>query len=1199
MRKLRAALVAILFVAQTALATTNFPGALDPTAVFGTAVYGQPVLATTVNNIRDAVKALESKVGADASVVTNSLDYLLKNTASVDPGHRHTGASLSAIDAGSITTGTLADARLSANVAFLNATNVFSVLQTFSAGINVTGTVTATTFSGSGASLTNIPETAITDGALLARVGDTETITGSWTFSSPPFAAGTNFSNIPETAILDGALLARVADNELVTGTWSFQGNIAKIRNVPYIWPAANATGALNNDGSGNLSWVAAGAAVTPGGGVGAVQFNTAGAFDGDAATFFWNNGAKRLGIGTNSPAVPLHVVGVIRSTATAGAGSRCVEADSSGNFVATASSCSTATGASGASGAVQFAFSGAFASDATNFFWDDSNNRLGIGTNAPATELDVATGTITSGAHVPTADDIYDLGSPTFRWAELHLGPASLIVHNDATNTDKTTIGYSSGVATWSATAGTPIKVTASAVFSTPALTLAGVTSSTGDGDGILLTPDNTAAGSSGQVWHAVRIQNPPTGPTGTAGETVLLSLDEPTHASTRAYSLWTGGNVGFQRHVMIGTPENSNVAAAKLYIDNQLGFGGSATDRLIDMIPNGAQSADLIHIEDFTGLTTRFVINNFGKAKIGPHSFLDTFTAALSVKGLTNDTTDNVVDFRNSSTVSLLTVRNDGKSTAFGSAAAGTSIFTFTADTTSGTSSTKQFLFQMANTGSPNVNPLRGVYIAEPANSYTGTQYNLYVEDATKASGQKWSAVFAGLTGVGKNFAIGADSGVTSARFNVDNGAASGGAAGTRLFYTVHHASQSGDIWRDETSGGSARFVIAVDNTASSQGAVLGIGAGIDPAADLAQLDVKGSQPASVATNGTTALINGLFVGGKGGNTSGTTGQTGGLGGGWSVTLGDGGDAPGGSTNGDGGSFLFQAGFRGGGAGATGSNGSFGVVAGGGVVNNPIFMRAESNSTTAFEIQPESGIAIFRADTTNEIIKTKEFQPLSNASYALGATGNRWTTAFLSTGVDTPLVTFAGAMSITTTASNGDITMTPDGTGVVHVTSKLTVDGALDPTSLLLSGGAKKIGATDTGTIFLAPFADAVRAVEVRDADATTALVTFDTSNNRVGINKVAPQFSLDVGSTIHADNTISSDTRFLAPEFTYTSALSINTSAGNADITLDPNGTGSVVYSTTSDYSNKAVCYVDASGKLGHCTTSDASSCGCTAN
>ena len=48
-----------------------------------------------------------------------------------------------------------------------------------------------------------------------------------------------------------------------------------------------------------------------------------------------------------------------------------------SGNIVLTANP-------SGVSGAIQFSNGSAFASDAANLFWDDTNNRLGVGTNVP-----------------------------------------------------------------------------------------------------------------------------------------------------------------------------------------------------------------------------------------------------------------------------------------------------------------------------------------------------------------------------------------------------------------------------------------------------------------------------------------------------------------------------------------------------------------------------------------------------------------------------------------------------------------------------------------------------------------------------------------------------------------------------------------------------------------------------------------------
>jgi len=50
-----------------------------------------------------------------------------------------------------------------------------------------------------------------------------------------------------------------------------------------------------------------------------------------------------------------------------------------SGNIV------TPSTPPSGVAGAIQFSAGSAFNSDAANFFWDDTNNRLGVGTNAPS----------------------------------------------------------------------------------------------------------------------------------------------------------------------------------------------------------------------------------------------------------------------------------------------------------------------------------------------------------------------------------------------------------------------------------------------------------------------------------------------------------------------------------------------------------------------------------------------------------------------------------------------------------------------------------------------------------------------------------------------------------------------------------------------------------------------------------------------
>jgi len=59
-----------------------------------------------------------------------------------------------------------------------------------------------------------------------------------------------------------------------------------------------------------------------------------------------------------------------------------------SGNIVLTANP-------SGVAGAIQFSNGSAFASDAANLFWDDTNKRLGVGTNVPSSKLHVKDGAI------------------------------------------------------------------------------------------------------------------------------------------------------------------------------------------------------------------------------------------------------------------------------------------------------------------------------------------------------------------------------------------------------------------------------------------------------------------------------------------------------------------------------------------------------------------------------------------------------------------------------------------------------------------------------------------------------------------------------------------------------------------------------------------------------------------------------------
>jgi Chaperone of endosialidase len=97
--------------------------------------------------------------------------------------------------------------------------------------------------------------------------------------------------------------------------------------------------------------------------------------------------------------------------------------------------------------------------------------------------------------------------------------------------------------------------------------------------------------------------------------------------------------------------------------------------------------------------------------------------------------------------------------------------------------------------------------------------------------------------------------------------------------------------------------------------------IGINVDP---TSVLQVNGIQPTAVATEGATASTLLQTSGGKGGDTTGTSGQSAGAGASISLVAGNGGDAPAGGIRGNGGSITIQPGAIGGGAGTGGSAGN-----------------------------------------------------------------------------------------------------------------------------------------------------------------------------------------------------------------------------------------------------------------------------------
>jgi len=145
----------------------NYPAALDTTGTtFPVLTDGvDDVLAAHQNDRAAAILALEAKVGIDSSAVTTSHEWLIKNAASIDPGHKHTLGALSL------------------------------------SGLTVGHALFASSATACG--FRAIVEADIVDGAILARNAGNETIIGAWTFNGtvPAFKQGIKLGGAGSEAV--------------------------------------------------------------------------------------------------------------------------------------------------------------------------------------------------------------------------------------------------------------------------------------------------------------------------------------------------------------------------------------------------------------------------------------------------------------------------------------------------------------------------------------------------------------------------------------------------------------------------------------------------------------------------------------------------------------------------------------------------------------------------------------------------------------------------------------------------------------------------------------------------------------------------------------------------------------------------------------------------------------------------------------
>lgn len=250
----------------------------------------------------------------------------------------------------------------------------------------------------------------------------------------------------------------------------------------------------LSTDGSGITSWVTVNS--TPGGADGAVQYNNGGVLGGQEAQFYWDDVNFRLGLGNGAPAERLHVTGnaLLRNATGSqpqlqlsedpdngtnkmslqafanmtgdftltlpvddGASGEVLSTDGSGNLSwLNASSVGMAIGspvAGGTPGSVLFVDSSSdLGQDNSQFFWNESTNRLGLGTATPNEQLE-----ITGNFRLDGGSIIYS-GSNTY----IHAGggvnnffAGTNATYADIGNADAVGLGVASKAARQSVTVG------------------------------------------------------------------------------------------------------------------------------------------------------------------------------------------------------------------------------------------------------------------------------------------------------------------------------------------------------------------------------------------------------------------------------------------------------------------------------------------------------------------------------------------------------------------------------------------------------------------------------------------------------------------------------------------------------------------------------------------------------------------------
>ncbi len=416
-----------------------------------------------------------------------------------------------------------------------------------------------------------------------------------------------------------------------------------------------------------------------------------------------WDNINNRLGIGSNTPSATLDVTGNIRITDGTQANGKVLTSDQDG--FASWQTIPASLSGSGSAGNISIWAGANSLGYSNNFFWDNANSRLGIGTINPATSLDV-TGKIrladgTQGTGKILVSDATGIGT----WQTLPGGvggtgvagnlaiwsSTNAIGSNSSLTWDNTNRRLGIGLATPAArldvagnvkiadgTQGAGKVLTSDvnglASWQTPA---SGITGSGAAGYITLWSSANSLGGNTNLFWDNInnRLGVGNNSPVASLDLTGNIKIADGSQGNGRVLTSDASGMASWQDvpkgitgtgatgYISFWSGANSLSANTNLFwdnVNNRLGIGISSPDAVVDIegnikIADGTQGAGKALISDANGVASWQTVgasswsgsgnniysNNSGNVGIGTTNPL----AKLHVKGniVLSDTTDN----------------------------------------------------------------------------------------------------------------------------------------------------------------------------------------------------------------------------------------------------------------------------------------------------------------------------------------------------------------------------------------------------------------------------------------------------------------------------------------------------------------------------------------------------------------------------